>query len=126
MIESVSRMTLVGSAEQPAKKMAAVRINPPWAAYAGMVKGLLTEKQIYPLAGFSFVSASLFIFGIVLILAVLGYPNCVKSFISIQPCTGTVNTKRAPFPKVPFSMSVISVTEAISCANASPKPVFLP
>ncbi len=40
------------------------------AVYAGMVKRLLTEKQIYPLAGFSFLFASLFLSGIVLILGV--------------------------------------------------------
>ncbi|MCQ1538107.1 EamA family transporter [Methanocalculus taiwanensis] len=40
------------------------------AAYAGMVKRLLTEKQIYPLAGYSFLSASFFLFAIVLFVGI--------------------------------------------------------
>lgn len=40
------------------------------AVYAGMVKRLLTEQQIYPLAGYSFLFASLFLSGTVLIVGV--------------------------------------------------------
>ncbi len=40
------------------------------AVYAGMVKHLLTEKQIYPLAGISFLSASLLLSAIVLFVGV--------------------------------------------------------